>query len=356
MELPIFDISGFLTDPDAERVREQCKQMSDCMHQSGVLIIRDPRVSKEDNERFLDVMERYFEQPAEVKKEDERPDLHYQVGVTPECTELSRCSQQPECLERIAQMPEEDKAHSPQGPDLKERFFWRIGERPTKTDFPALNAAPVIPRNFPEWAEVMNGWGNKLLTAVTTVAEMVALGLGLEQKAFSDLMQYAPHLLAPTGTNLAKYGTLGAIYAGFHYDLSFLTIHGKSRFPGLFIWLRNGKKMLVRVPEGCLLVQGGKQLEILTGGYIEAGYHEVVCVKETLEAIERAKAAGRSLWRISSTLFGHIASDNVLQPLGIYGQSEEVRQKYPAIKAGHQVQAELEVIKLGKKASVSTSE
>lgn len=348
MELPIFDLARFIENPDATDVLEQCRQMANCMHESGVLIVRDPRVSKEDNEKFLSMMERYFEQPAEIKKEDERPDLHFQVGTTPEGTEVPRCSQQPECLERIDKMPEEDKAHKPEGADLKERFFWRIGERPAKTDFPSLNAAPVIPRNFPEWSETMNGWGTKMLTAVTVVAEMVALGLGLERTAFSNLMQYAPHLLAPTGTNLAKHGRLGAIYAGFHYDLSFLTIHGKSRFPGLYVWLRSGRKIPVRVPEGCLLVQGGKQLEILTGGHIEAGYHEVVCSAETLEAIEKAKEAGRSQWRVSSTLFSHIASDNVLQPLGKAGEDEEVRTRYPAIKAGDQVQAELNMIKLGK--------
>jgi len=49
----------------------------------------------------------------------------------------------------------------------------------------------------------------------------------------------------------------------------------------------------VRVPDGCLLVQGGKQLEILTGGHIEAGYHEVVCTPETLAAIEKARESGR---------------------------------------------------------------
>jgi hypothetical protein len=41
------------------------------------------------------------------------------------------------------------------------------------------------------------------------------------------------------------------------------------------------------------LVQGGKQLEILTGGHVEAGYHEVVCAPETLTAIEKARESGR---------------------------------------------------------------
>ena len=64
-------------------------------------------------------------------------------------------------------------------------------------------------------------------------------------------------------------------YAGYHYDLNFLTIHGKSRFPGLFVWLRDGRRIPVKIPPGCLLLQAGKQLEWLTGGYVKAGMHEV---------------------------------------------------------------------------------
>jgi len=43
--------------------------MADCMHESGVLIVKDPRVSMQDNETFLSMLERYFEQPAEIKKQ-----------------------------------------------------------------------------------------------------------------------------------------------------------------------------------------------------------------------------------------------------------------------------------------------
>jgi hypothetical protein len=67
-------------------------------------------------------------------------------------------------------------------------------------------------------------------------------------------------LLAPTGSNLSKYNELGYVFAGYHYDLNFLTIHGRSRFPGLFIWLKDGHKVPVKVPEGCLLLQAGKQV------------------------------------------------------------------------------------------------
>ena len=38
-----------------------------------------------------------------------------------------------------------------------------------------------------------------------------------------------PHLLAPTGSDLAKYTEVNTIFAGWHTDLNFLTIHGASR-------------------------------------------------------------------------------------------------------------------------------
>lgn len=161
------------------------------------------------------------------------------------------------------------------------------------------------------------------------------------------------------------------MFAGYHYDLNFLTIHGRSRFPGLFIWLRDGRKVPVKVPAGCLLLQAGKQvfivhfliffqfwwavlhyaslvtglvslhslkglhcvcctcetpiesclelhvllqfylllinvyveqLEWLTGGECAAGMHEVVVSESTLKTVEASQKAGRSLWRVSSTV------------------------------------------------------
>lgn len=40
------------------------------------------------------------------------------------------------------------------------------------------------------------------------------------------------------------------MFAGYHYDLNLLTIHGKSRFPGLHVWLRDGRKARSRLEFG----------------------------------------------------------------------------------------------------------
>ena len=79
--LPLFDLSGFLVardSPSAEQNRF-CTEVASCLQQTGCLIVRDPRVSPEQSDCFLDMMERYFSQPPDLKMPDVHPELHYQV-------------------------------------------------------------------------------------------------------------------------------------------------------------------------------------------------------------------------------------------------------------------------------------
>jgi hypothetical protein len=174
---------------------------------------------------------------------------------------------------------------------------------------------------------------------------MAALGFDLPADTFTKKMKCAPHLLAPTGSNLGEHHKLGTVFAGYHYDLNFLTIHGRSRYSGLYIWTRDNRKMLVKVPEGCLLLQAGKQFEWLTGGHVIAGFHEVVINELALKAREDAVKNGRSLWRISSTLFSHIASKETLSVLDRF-KNEPTAHLYPDIQTGDQVREELRQIAL----------
>ena len=131
----------------------------------------------------------------------------------------------------------------------------------------------------------MDRWGHLLKDTVHILAEMLAIGLGMKVNDFTSRgSSFGPHLLAPTGSDLKEFGKVGTVLAGnlfffflvensppsftyfgsghkidaravfyisgFHYDLNFLTIHGKSRYPGLFIWRKDGKKMPVKIPQG----------------------------------------------------------------------------------------------------------
>lgn len=113
----------------------------------------------------------------------------------------------------------------------------------------------VIPPEIPEWNFIMDAWGSKMLNALNVTAVMASKGFGLPSDAFSSRLFCGPHLLAPTGSDYSVSGEEGTVLAGFHYDLNFLTIHGKSRYPGLYVWTRSGQRVAVAVPNGCLLVQ-----------------------------------------------------------------------------------------------------
>lgn len=350
MEDPI-EVKYWLEDPTSEKALEECKRVARILEKTSCLLIRDPRVSEADNNTFLDTLERYFEQPYEVKMQDARPDHHYQVGVTPEGVEFPRCAVDPSCQEFVKELNKNpaNAAHLPTKPDAKWRFFHRMGPRPATTKFAELNAEPVNPAKMPEFLGVMDTWGSKLLGTAFTIAEMAAVGFGLPKDAFTSLMNYGPHLLAPTASDLEKHKENETILAGFHRDLNFMTFHGKSRFPGLDIWLRDGTKFPVAVPDGCILAQAGMEMEHLTGGRVVAGWHEVLVNERTQAAIQRAKDAGKSLWRISSTLFSHIESDAVMRPLvGTEEEKAAALLKYPEILAGEHVENELKAINLKK--------
>ncbi|KAI5865214.1 Clavaminate synthase-like protein [Durotheca rogersii] len=377
MDLPVIDLDVYRAGPiDNAAVREECARASKALIAYGALVLHDSRVSEADNETFLDLLEDYFGQPTDALRRDERPELGYQVGVTLENTEKPKCAVDEPCLRIIERLAPEERpldisAHSP---DPKCRFFWRMGEpAPYATRFPALNAENVVPE-APEirrrWAPVMETWGKSMKSAVAGLAEMAAVGMGLPAETFTDAGRYGPHLLAPTASDLEKYGAKDTILAGFHTDLNFLTIHGRSRYPGLHIWARNtGRRIAVKIPPppasgdgSYLLVQAGKQFEHLTGGLVKAGYHEVVVSDATITAAaaRRRDAPRRPLVRISSTFFWHLSSDYDLAPIpelaarardlraarsGV-GRDEGDDFEYPPMKVGEQVQSELKHIAL----------
>ncbi|KAJ6755055.1 OXIDOREDUCTASE 2OG-FE II OXYGENASE FAMILY PROTEIN [Salix purpurea] len=334
MEIPVIDLSRYLEIADqlgtepvilsgqieefGSWLGELCKEVSQILRETGALVVKDPRCTAEDNDKFIDMMERYFERPREFKLLQERSHLHYQVGVTPEGVEVPRSLVDEEMQKKLKAMPKEFQPSTPSGPDPKWRYMWRVGPRPSNTRFKELNSEPVIPEGFPEWKDTMDSWGCKMISTIEAVAEMAAIGFRFVQVC---------------------------IYFSYETGTSSACSNRESRFPGLNIWLRNGQKIEVKVPSGCLLIQTGKQIEWLTAGECMAGMHEVVVTNRTIDAIKLASQQNRSLWRVSSTLFAHIASDAVLKPLGHFVESP-LASKYPPMCSGEFVEQELAVINL----------
>jgi hypothetical protein len=167
------------------------------------------------------------------------------------------------------------------------------------------------------------------------------------------------HLLAPTASDLMKHD-VGTALAGFHYDLNWLTVHGKSRFPGLYVWTRAMKKLACKIPDGCLIMQSGIQFERLTGGYVLAGFHEVMYTQATKDARDRVlkemeeTGKKRVMWRISSTLFSHLRYNVDMLPLEEMSHLYDVEiaaQKYKKMTAWDSTLKELSAIELAPKQS-----
>jgi hypothetical protein len=65
--------------------------------------------------------------------------------------------------------------------------------------------------------------------------------------------------LSPNANDLRRCKKMEP-FIGFHYDFTFMTLHGKCRFPGLYIWLANGEKLKVSLPKGHIFIQAGSEL------------------------------------------------------------------------------------------------
>jgi isopenicillin N synthase-like dioxygenase len=340
----VIDLTLFLD------TKEQCyadklliNKVLNNIRETGILIVKDPRVNANANNVFIDMMERYYEQPDNIKYHDARKQHHYQVGITPANIEkpLDHC-------EKIFHLQNTDPNNAPHKPttrDPKERFFWRLGNVSIEnkdSNYSSIEVSNVIPNGFREWKENMDTWGNHLFDTINTVSRLLAVGLDLEPEFFVNRMKNSDTLLAPTGINVADR-KVNDIVAGYHYDISFLSIHGKSRYPGLYIWTRNGQKVLVKIPDGCLLIQAGKQLEHVTGGYIQAGFHEVVITQEALDKVHQQNIS--STWRVSSTMFAHYNNNCILSVIDKFTNDNAVIE-YPPITKGEWLIQELNKINL----------
>lgn len=75
MELPSIDLSSFLTDPSDPQLKTLCEHVSRTLSDTDALLVKNPRCYAEDNYRFIDSTEKYFELSREFKRLQEIPNL-----------------------------------------------------------------------------------------------------------------------------------------------------------------------------------------------------------------------------------------------------------------------------------------
>lgn len=210
-----------------------------------------------------------------------------------------------------------------------------IGPRPTEPSgrFPELdNPEQVVPQGIPNWLEIAEAWGEQLRDAGMLMLEMAAAGWGCEDhRIFSSLIERGYNLLAPTMSELTEDGVgPDTVFAGIHKDSSMLTVHPPATHPGLDVWTRELVKIPVRVPPGCLLAQGGRIFDWLTGGRALRGFHQVVNRPALMPEIEQARAEGRRIFRIASPIFLRPATDYRVAPIGPFATPEVLANPFYA--------------------------
>jgi isopenicillin N synthase-like dioxygenase len=256
-----------------------------------------------------------------------RKDLWYQRGWTPANVEV---------------------AVSGSGqPDFKECYFAApyASDPEMQMQYPELYPPNVWPAHSPPgFQQGFETLGRALHEAGITLLEGCARALELSDDAFTKRIAKGPHV-----TRVLNYLPLAEnqvntniVWGEEHTDFNLLTLLPGGRFfdpkgapapkpddqSGLFLRTRgDGNEAtgaLVRgtAPEGCITVQVGQQLEVLTAGEFLATPHVIT-------------APGVPGWsRLSSAHFMHMSADEVLYPLPPF-LSDASRKAYgPPVLAG----------------------
>lgn len=190
--------------------------------------------------------------------------------------------------------------------------------------WPYLHQPNIWPTAMPEFKRTYERFSRGLCAIGGKVMEACAHELGLDRNTFWDLMHNGPHVARalayhPMTQEMLTSGKFD--WGGMHTDFNLATVLGGGVFvapdgnlvpdspddrAGLFIRTRGGEKIKGTPPPGCVVVQVGQALEILTAGRFLATGHQI-CAPRTPN------------WgRLAGVIFMHGDSNQMLAPMNRY--------------------------------------
>jgi len=324
LDIPTVDLDDLHSDAPARQARAAAA-LRHGYGDFGLVYVAGHGIPRADvdatYDHFLDVLTR----PTAEKATWGGGDLWFQRGWTP---------------------PNTEKAVVAGGqPDFKECFF----SCPTpvtalsQASWPELYADNVWPDNAPAFRDGLLGVGGQVHDIGLALLRGVAEALGLDRDALTSLTEGGANL-----TRILKYLSLsqaqinaGVLWGEEHTDFNLLTLltggrlHDPTGAPGTTeaaggLRLRtrstrehpHGVQVRGVTPPGCIVSQVGQQLEILTGGVLQATPHVITAPKEP------------GWTRVSLAHFVHINAAHTLFPLPPFQTPETVRAYRPPVLAG----------------------
>jgi hypothetical protein len=358
----------------------EAKRLADVLHKYGMALVRSPAFDSSIRRRFIKAVQDYFLSSLKIRDErliidipdeDLRREQGFQYGPTPMGEELALCSQPrhcERCRKFVDRLNDTNLPFSVPGSgeaDRKGRFMAQIITKKSRSkkqligrlngdsgtsvyaDVQNITPAGVSSALKTHWHDIFNDFGMMMLEPATRLSGMLARGLDLPEDYFTRLMHDGHHKIAPTFASYYENPEPGSVQGALHQDIDMFAIHARGTHPGLYVYSEAGRRLEVRIPRGCLLVQTGRQLylkmrsmeragEIRTRP-IRAGWHEVVTTREAVEScrehiaaiesilsdrsidgalkIKRIRHHYRECLRISCTFFYHFGNETEL----VYG-------------------------------------
>jgi isopenicillin N synthase-like dioxygenase len=324
LAVPTVDLDDLASD-NADRRARAARGLLVGYGDYGLVYLAGHGIDRDEVDALYDRFNEVLERPTSEKATWGGADIWYQRGWTP---------------------PNTEKAVVAGGqPDFKECYFCS----PTDADpevaswYPEIYAPNVWPKDADAFRHGMLKIGGRIHDVGVLVLRGVAEALGLDGDTLAAMTNGAPNV-----TRILKYLSLnqdqvdaGTLWGEEHTDFNLLTLlpggrlydpTGRPGTPpgpgGLFLRTRpterhpNGIKVQGVTPPGCIVSQVGQQLEILTGGRLQATPHVIT-------------APSTPGWtRASLAHFLHVHANEVLFPLPPFRTPAAVQAYAPPVLAG----------------------
>lgn len=304
----------------------QLSELKRGLGELGLIHISEHGLPMDEVNQFYERFKDFCRQPLEQKQRLAAGDIWFQRGWTP---------------------PDTERAVIAGGqPDFKECYFaapLEISDE-LRAEYPQICAKNRWPEGQGEFRRLYLIVGEALHMVGLTLLEGCARALQLPHDTFTSMINGGPHV-----TRALHYLPLKAAQVGTeirwgeeHTDFNLLTLLPGGHFyhdddspfspkevSGLYLRTRassehpNGQRVKGSAPRGCMIAQVGQQLEILTGGQLQATPHEILPPQQA------------GVHRVSMAHFMHLHPHSVLTPLAPFRTPESVSAYRPPVLAGN---------------------